>query len=203
MSLLKRVAEGNPEKIIYLPTFIDKKSLYLENTSEDISLLLDRQITKFSGIFDAATIGMWLLGIDPRNNYGFTKYRATKDIKKGGTFVDPSKFNYVLNRRGELFGSYENRKFPIYNLHVHTKDIHFLGDLENRKLNKFVSAKNVKKISFSFQILTRLLLDNLKNKSLLKFIAFSPILIKVTTSFLRQIKKVSNFRKDFQNSDRF
>jgi hypothetical protein len=96
------------------------------------------QFDLYKGIFDAAAIGQYLGGIDPRNTdkndtSGFIN--ETCDIK-----YNNFKFIWKRNING-LYYPYlvnENIIVPIYNLHIHSKNLHNFVS-KKVKENKLIS----------------------------------------------------------------
>jgi hypothetical protein len=99
MTVLSRIQKLFTNKVEYLPTVSKHNSIY------------------FEGFFDGASIGMWLNGRDPRNNYGIVKRHLPMDES-----LDKAEFlRFRLDQQGlnvtNVFG-----EFPLYNLHVHSKN---------------------------------------------------------------------------------
>ncbi|PZO36305.1 MAG: hypothetical protein DCF19_21845 [Pseudanabaena frigida] len=84
-------------------------------------------------IFDAAAIGQYLGGVDPRNQGGDTRgfVNETCDVKY-------NQFPFYWIKENNLykpFISVDSKLIPIINLHIHSKELHkFLSDkpLENK-----------------------------------------------------------------------
>jgi hypothetical protein len=77
----------------------------------------------FEGVFDGATYGQYLFGLDPRNNLG----RRTLFQPLSNHHVKAHNYSYevtIINQRYGLQVSSKNgQKYPIYNLHIHSKDL--------------------------------------------------------------------------------
>ncbi len=74
---------------------------------------------QFHGVFDEATIGMWLIGQDPRNNFGISKkFRVLTHAD-----VDPSKYIFRYSSKNVLTASRNGKEVSVYNLHVHSKKL--------------------------------------------------------------------------------
>lgn len=72
-----------------------------------------------NGIFDAATMGQWLFGIDPANTV-YTTYNKAQNHELPNELSDVT-FS-LASREGLLFGkSKKSGRFRIHNLHVHSK----------------------------------------------------------------------------------
>lgn len=96
-----------------------------ENTT-DVNSLHHRSFHKtsniFGGIFDGATIGQYLFGLDPRNNLGI----RTVFSEISGHFLRPKSLTFNLSFDS---GSWKlnlsdslGHSLPIYCLHIHSKD---------------------------------------------------------------------------------
>ena len=75
------------------------------------------------GVFDSAAIGMWLLGQDPRNHYGWLK----KHLFHSEAMVNPSLYSYSYDDKNQLRISKEGRSESLFNLHVHSKELKLFG----------------------------------------------------------------------------
>ena len=138
----------------------------------------------YGGIFDGAAIGMWLLGHDPRNNYGKYKIHDDSPIKNGNSWVNPGGINYEITNSGQLLAvSADNPhvKIPIWNLHVHSKNPKLLSKNWERELEYYVAlTKNRKEIErFNLVALTQMFLDSILTRTLSRFILGLPFLHKI------------------------
>jgi hypothetical protein len=98
------------------PIFIKNKSLTEEQNfvSENSEL--------FPFIFDAAAIGQYLGGVDPRNVSGNTEGFVNETcVIKYNNFNFLFKDTYNIKRP---FIIIENNEIPIFNLHIHSKKLH-------------------------------------------------------------------------------
>tara|TARA_B100000886_G_C20415640_1_gene489160 strand:+ start:1136 stop:2041 length:906 start_codon:yes stop_codon:yes gene_type:complete len=81
----------------------------------------------FEGIFDAAAMGQYLGGVDPRNKRGDTRGFVNETC-----VVDYSKYKFAWIRKGELYVPHIKIKdsfIPVYNLHIHCKNLkNFMAD---------------------------------------------------------------------------
>ena len=83
--------------------------------------------TAFGSIFDAAALGQYLGGIDPRNGLSKPGF-----INESCVF-NPSllTFSWKIDERGRKvpYASYDHTELPINNLHIHSKNLEaFLSD---------------------------------------------------------------------------
>jgi hypothetical protein len=98
MTALARIRKNNPDRILLLPGDPFKQ--------QDFN----------GGFFDAAPIGMWLTGEDPRNHKG----RVIKLNQHLDSDVDPSRFRYHVTESGMEVELGEGR-IKLFNLHIHSK----------------------------------------------------------------------------------
>ncbi len=107
MTALSEISGSNCERVEILPT-------------NPIS----SEPNRFGGIFDAAAIGMWLNGRDPRNHLGFVK----RFLPLPESSVDASKHRYKSTLNGTLFLINDKEAgLTIFNLHVHSKRRGLMG----------------------------------------------------------------------------
>lgn len=82
--------------------------------------LLTNNSSHYEGIFDAAAIGQYLGGIDPRNG-------KVKHFVNESCCVNYSKYNFIWKVNSSGFKCpyiiINDLEIPIYNLHVHSKNI--------------------------------------------------------------------------------
>lgn len=142
MSLISVWAKQNPEKIFALPTLatIEKGSSKVVPKGVKVLSELDTQ-----GAVDAAQIGQWVAGIDPRN--------LAFNIKPETKFVDPEAegllsekdlrsfvFDLSSNQRElQVTNSYGTSR--LYNLHLHSK-VHKILMSRNFSLQKLLALAN-------------------------------------------------------------
>lgn len=99
-----------------------------------------------NGVFDSAQIGMWLLGMDPRNTYGVLRIHDRGILDGGEAPIDPSRMSYSIDGIGELNAIFEDGKtYPIFSLHVHSKDLQLFKLDYSRRLKNYVTLGNAEK----------------------------------------------------------
>lgn len=125
---MANLAMFSEEIILPLPIFIAHKNY-------KCTKLFD----KFNCIFDAAAIGQYLGGVDPKNISGDTRgfINETSDIKYNNVI-----FYWIINDKGlyepNIF--INNQYIQIINLHIHSKNLKkFMGD--NPKETKYILIK--------------------------------------------------------------
>jgi len=91
--------------------------------------IIKPEITK--GIFDAAAIGQFCLGIDPRNN----RYKPTYNLFiNENVNVDINKLKFLPDQKiFKIFFPKLKKTYKIYNLHVHSKNIDKAYELLRKK----------------------------------------------------------------------
>lgn len=149
-----------------LPGLINRHSEFLLNESKEGS---------YSGIFDGAAIGMWLLGHDPRNNYGHYAIHSMGPIVNGDSAIDPSSVEYEIALDGSIYlrpSPSSDLKVRLWNLHVHSKNLNLFEKDWIFHLNIFVNlTKNKMEIhKFSINGLKNLMFDSIYSRTFLKFL---------------------------------
>jgi hypothetical protein len=172
MRALRFLRSNFPSKYRLLPTFNSNFPKLENRTGKNTS-----ETTFFDGIFDAAVIGMWLTGIDPRNCYGFTKYFATSKLLESEFFIDPSPYPFKFIDKQGLYLVNNSFCLPVYNLHIHSKSEKLFSQNWDLELKKLVNYSILKKprTMFSFNIFVGLIQSNFSNSTLCEFIYNSPI----------------------------
>lgn len=138
---------------------------------------LTSQEVPLDGVFDAASIGMWLTGIDPRNGYGFTKYFSTEKLVDSKFFINPNSYPLSFVRGQGLYFMDGTKKLQIYNLHIHSKSKKIFSRSSYKEIEKLVkfSRKNKVRTRFKPQVFVELIVNNFLNRTLLEFIYNSPL----------------------------
>lgn len=175
MTILRMMADKNPGRISLLPSLFEEENKS-DNIFEPNLALQKKQISKrwpgtIPGIFDPAGIGMWLTGIDPRNQYGITSYFDKKSSLEIGTYFDPSAGDYRFERNC-LFCKVGGIEYSIWNLHVHSKDLRLFSENWDKTLNDLVnrSAKKTIYRRFNIWLLITLLRQNHAKKTLFPYL---------------------------------
>lgn len=150
----------------------------------------------FEGLFDSASIGIWLTGQDPRNRFGITKVRTKEIIENGSVQVDPSQVTYKLDTSGNLFiNDLQNENIPLYNLHIHSKELKLFANDWKRHLDKYINIEGEcpRYFKFSLKIFFKLIQQNAQQETLFRFLLNIPIVSRskrvVQLVFIRCQKK--------------
>jgi hypothetical protein len=173
MKALNQLRLQNPEKYGLLPTSSrDLPELHTSFSTESVV-----ESIFGSGVFDAAGIGMWLTGFDPRNNYGFTKYFATEDLRNARFFVDPSAYTLEFTQDGKLFYKTGSANIQVYNLHIHSKSLSIFSVSWIKELSRLTGLSNSRHPYQEFRprVLLGLIRSNFKEGTLLAFFFYSPL----------------------------
>lgn len=123
MELLARWGLENPEKINALPTLA---SVANPNSTAKIAPVKTLNLSETQGLVDAAQLGQWIGGIDPRNI-------PISEVPKNHfvdhpleTLLSRSQLSAATFKLDENSGILEveipgSQKWPLYNLHLHSK----------------------------------------------------------------------------------
>jgi hypothetical protein len=145
MELIAAWASRNANSVLALPTIASVIQPEIQITPRGVQTVKHECI---SGVVDAAQIGQWIAGIDPRN-ISPRKIPRTK-------FVD-APVRHLLNvetlenlhygvdfQKKELIATYGNQRIRLYNLHLHSK-IHGYLNKSSLKIEKILDLSNQKK----------------------------------------------------------
>jgi hypothetical protein len=118
MKILGRYQEEFPQWVRVLASFpIANESSYKS---------LPRQIVEdftytenlFEGFFDAADVGQYLLGDDPRNHRGFKLLRRQLET----SYLSPREIRYSYSENRKFLGITSGLQNRFYSLHIHSKN---------------------------------------------------------------------------------
>lgn len=102
----------------------------------------------FEGVFDAATLGMYVLGRNPRNFYGITQLRKPTPEH----FVDPLKFEFESSGEGLIRVSNKFGSTKVFNLHVHSKSSKVFSKSGNKYIANMLEKANDHKPGWQFSL---------------------------------------------------
>ncbi len=149
MYLISAWGNDNPEKIFGLPTLATE--IYSDCRLKNIEIL---NVNKLQGIVDAAQIGQWVAGIDPRNvpirNRPFNNYvTPRKPFMLSEEHLQSLTFTFDEQKNTLLVKYLDQDPIRIFNLHIHSK-IHQNLLANNPSLPRLFDYLNKKRaISFS------------------------------------------------------
>jgi hypothetical protein len=117
MELLAMFGRVNAGDVFALPTSLQNQNLKIGLAELGIETVDEGK----SGLFDAAAIGQWYFGIDPRNSNRMIRNRFVNE--EAG--VDMSTFRMQWIEDKSNFEAYKigslNKRFLVNNLHIHSK----------------------------------------------------------------------------------
>ena len=149
MSALRAIRRDYPAECHIIPNLPVGNTLatnpkYFSSKSSHINF------ERTNGLFDSAQIGMWLLGMDPQNTYGVLRIHDRAILDSGEAPLDPSRLNYSINNDGGLDAILEDGKtYPIFSLHVHSKELKIFKSDYFLALMNYVELGNAKKAPVS------------------------------------------------------
>lgn len=119
MTRLGASVQRFPDLISSLPTLLP--CALPSDTYDSSNRTLSRNFEVFEGIFDAATYGQYLFGFDPRNERGVRRVYSWREYHT----ARPRTMRFRQSASGDLFvtDSAHSTGIPIFNLHIHSKDI--------------------------------------------------------------------------------
>lgn len=122
MTLLSEISRNSNIKVSMFPVAESPGSTLFSKDVQD----MDRNKIgfgnrEFQGFFDSAPIGMWLLGQDPRNHRG--KLLRYIDLKE--SFIQVGSNSIDWNQRENLLLEIGEKKYSLFNLHVHSKELKY------------------------------------------------------------------------------
>jgi len=100
---------------------IDTLPIFIEDNKNDITKMITKNFKYYHSIFDAAAIGQYLGGIDPRNKPGDTRGFINETC-----VINYSKYTFIWKNDNDKKIPYivvNNNEYPIVNLHIHCKDL--------------------------------------------------------------------------------
>lgn len=104
-----------------LSDYIDTLPIFLEEYKCDVTKMITKNYKYYNAIFDAAAIGQYLGGIDPRNIPGDTRGFVNETC-----IIDYSKYTFIWkndNGKKTPYIIVNCNEYPIVNLHIHCKDL--------------------------------------------------------------------------------
>lgn len=149
MQALAAYTLTRPADVELLPTSpsVDP-AFFMPQAPRDVREALSRGAEQWSGVFDAAGIGQYLLGTDPRNRRG--RYSLFTDPPD--QWVRPSRFLMSTDSDGWPVLEVEGESFTVWSLHVHSKDLRAFDERQLRRiLAERVGGPHTPQERFSFR----------------------------------------------------
>jgi hypothetical protein len=133
MTLLRDVSTKHPSNIAKLPIAESaESSLFAENVPLGERQINSQNYSIFNGVFDAAPIGMWVSGQDPRNHRG----RQLLHVNHQDSYIQPGQVSFKFTE--SLISVQTEKNVLLYNLHVHSKELPMFSKRE-QLVKKYVS----------------------------------------------------------------
>ena len=142
MIILRKFYEVNPQYVQILPTLPIAKIDSFSIVEPEIQILFNNAYEIFQGVFDGADLGIYLAGIDPRNNRG----RRLLRHKIPNNYVQIENLNFVFDEQRQfisLLSQKDDFQNPIFNLHIHSKDIRYFNNSCNKMIKKRIKFSNL------------------------------------------------------------
>jgi hypothetical protein len=190
MLILSEISHAHPNNFKILPS-IDDVSSNIVNSHNVSSVEEIKQMHEnfplFEGLFDGAAFGMWLTGQDPRNHRGYTKILSDSNISNGDSLIDPSNVRYRFTDKN-LFIDTNELQIPIWNLHIHSKNLKLFDTNWETELSNFVKRSNLGKPydKFEYKILFKVLKDHKQQNNLFRFFINLPYLAVIKNYFKKR-----------------
>lgn len=136
MTLLGSYCENHPDRVFVLPS--GKNSTYFKDFTPDyISTEGSSHASYFGGVFDPLTYGMHLFGVDAKNHRGILKLFGDVPIHVIG--IHTLEFNLIDH---ELYVSKGSEVTPIFNLHIHSKNLKvFRNNCSEGEIKKLIKMR--------------------------------------------------------------
>ena len=144
MELLSKWSAQNSSQAHFLPTIADKLDLRQSTPANTVKTLEPREL---KGLVDAAQLGMWAGGLDPRNDR-ISKLSLTKfvDTSSPGllTHADLTAISFEFHPEDSHLRVHhpDVGSVSLYNLHLHSKIHGWLSQNEKRLKSFFISVNN-------------------------------------------------------------
>lgn len=123
MELLAMYGAMNPVCVFALPSSMENNTLKTQLLHKGIRTVDELD----SGIFDAAAIGQWYFGIDPRNSHSKISNRFKNEVAD----LDLDQFRMRWNEESSCFYASELKnsqtEYFVNNLHIHSKIYRKIG----------------------------------------------------------------------------
>ena len=155
MTLLGSYCENHPERVVILPSG-QNSTFFKDFTPEYISSEVGSHVSYFGGIFDPLSYGMHLFGVDPKNYRGILKLFT--DTPHHVIAIRTLEFIFVDE---ELYVVNNSITTPIFNLHIHSKNMKIFNNASSASEIKRLIAKR-KSVEVNRIVWRVLLLASLK-----------------------------------------
>ena len=107
---------------------------------------IEKGIAKYGGVFDVLSMGLWLLGENPRNRGGHIV--RFEHLYSNDNRFQPDTFSF----EGGNFFVGANNPIVLYSLHVHSKDLQLFNENWRKNLERYVKTARSQRRKKSFSI---------------------------------------------------
>ena len=153
-----------------------------------------------NGVFDAAAIGMWLTGHDPRNRYGKLLLHDSSPLVSGDSLVNPRAVSYEMDEQGNLYlvSKTTGIRVSLWSLHIHSKSLKLFSESWEAELRRYVVlAQSTDEIPlFKASVLGEMFIQSVKDRTLRRFIIGFPFIHKPRT-WLSRVKRNILFKRTY------
>lgn len=139
MSALRKLSLKGYQEVCYFPSNSQSTNPKLKNSNFDSFVKETPEILEDQGIFDGASIGMWLTGEDPNNHRGVL--RRLKHLSDGPIDLRDVKFKMI---ESNLYLVDQDIFVPVYNLHIHSKNKYLFTKYGKHFIKIYVFLSNKK-----------------------------------------------------------
>jgi len=126
MEILRNLYDNDPNTVYPLPMGLTPNHFFKESITKVLVTSNEAAFDHFEGIFDGVSMGIFISGIDPRNNRGWRTLRH--EVEENYLNVRKIQFEFSKSRNFiNLVIPNASIIIPIYSLHIHSKDIRFFS----------------------------------------------------------------------------
>ena len=120
MHRLGKFANDNFDSFTVFPSApAHNPQIFRPGISSDFRYKVSKNLDHFGGIFDGASVGQYLFGLDPRNNRGF----KTLGFSPPDHAINAGRLIYHSSGTSLFVESESGASVPFLNLHIHSKDL--------------------------------------------------------------------------------
>ena len=118
MKILGRYQEEFPQRVRVLASFSIENARSYKSLSPQIVEDFTYTENLFEGFFDAADVGRYLFGDDPRNHRGIKLLRQQLET----SYLSPREIRFVYSETRNFLSTAFGSQNRFYSLHIHSKD---------------------------------------------------------------------------------
>lgn len=164
MTILGDYQRNHPDFVRILASFPEARSEFSTLMTEEIRNDFRYSFEKFDGYFDAADIGQFLMGDDPRNHRGVKIVRG----KQKTSYLDPSAITYSYSNKRKFLNLESKNSEKIYSLHIHSKDPHVFNPKKTEKslIKSVLNQKKPQYRKFILKVFLNSIIKSLRRRLL-------------------------------------